>query len=396
MGALARLAQLEQGAPRHHLAAMAQERLQQILEIEQSRLTVQQAHHVDAEHSLHGGVLIEVVEHHLGHLAATQFDHHTEAVLVGLIAQLGDALDALFLDQLGDFLHQPGLVDLVGQFGDHNGLAAAIEFLEVAARAQVDAAAARAIGLADTVYAVDDCAGGEIRPRHALQQVLDLQRRIVDQCQTGIHHLAQVMGRDVGGHAHGDTGGTVDQQVGHAGRHDQRLMFGAVVVGAEIDRFLVQIGQQLVGQLGHADFGIAHGGRRIAVDGAEVALPVHQQIAHGKRLGHAHDGVVHRRVAVRVVFTDDVAHHAGGFLVRLVPVVAELVHGKKHAPMHGFQAVAHIGQRPAHDHAHGVIQIGLTHLVFEIDVQDFFRCLDHALPSRDESPRPVTDLRGES
>src|SRR3712207_8837917 len=45
-------------------------------------------------------------------------------------------------------------------------------------------------------------------------------------------------------------------------------------------------------------------------------------------------------------------------LFRSVPLIALLVHGIKDAPMHRLQAVAHIGQRPAHDHAHGVIQIG--------------------------------------
>ena len=97
----------------------------------------------------------------------------------------------------------------------------------------------------------------------------------------------------------------------------------------EIDGFLVDIRQQLVGQLGHADFGVTHGGRVVAVHGTEVALAVHQGIAQGEVLGHADDGVVHRRVTVGVVFTDDVTHHAGGFLVSLVPVIAQLVHGEQ-------------------------------------------------------------------
>ena len=77
------------------------------------------------------------------------------------------------------------------------------------------------------------------------------------------------------------------------------------------------------------------------------------------------------RVAVRVVLADDVADDARGLLVGLVVVVAELAHGEQHAAVHGLQAVAHVGQRAPDDDAHGIVEIGLPHLVFEIDGQDF-------------------------
>ena len=76
-------------------------------------------------------------------------------------------------------------------------------------------------------------------------------------------------------------------------------------------------------------------------------------------------------VAVRVVFTDDVADDARRLLVGPVPVVAELAHGVQHAPMHGLQTIAHVGQRAPDDDAHRVVEIRLAHLVFEIDRDDF-------------------------
>ena len=109
----------------------------------------------------------------------------------------------------------------------------------------------------------------------------------------------------------------------------------------------------------------------VAVDRAEVALPVDEQVAHRERLRHADDRVVDRRVAVRVVLTDDVADDAGGLLVRTVPLVAELAHRVQHAAVHGLQAVADVGQRAPDDHAHRVVEIRLPHLVFEVDREDF-------------------------
>ena len=99
--------------------------------------------------------------------------------------------------------------------------------------------------------------------------------------------------------------------------------------------------------LRHAHFGVTHGRRGVAVDGAEVALPVDEQVAHRERLREADDRVVDRDVAVRVVLTDDVADDARGLLVGAVVVVAELAHRMQHAPMHGLQAVADVGQRAA-------------------------------------------------
>jgi hypothetical protein len=127
----------------------------------------------------------------------------------------------------------------------------------------------------------------------------------------------------------------------------------------------------------HAHLGVAHRRRRVAVHRAEVALPVDQHVAHRERLRHAHDGVVDRGVAVGVVLTDDVADDAGGLLVGLVPVVAELVHREQHAAVHRLEAVAHVRQRAPDDDAHGVVEIRLAHLVFEIDGQNFFREIWH-------------------
>jgi len=80
---------------------------------------------------------------------------------------------------------------------------------------------------------------------------------------------------------------------------------------------------------------------------------------------------------VRVVLTDHVTDHTGGFLVRLVPVVAQLAHGVEHATVHRFQAIARVRQRTADDHAHGVIKVGLLELVFDIDREDFFGQFAH-------------------
>ena len=188
---------------------------------------------------------------------------------------------------------------------------------------------------------------------------------IGDQGQRRVDHLARVVRRDVGGHPHRDAAGAVDQQVGEARRQNLGLVRRFVVIGLEIDRVLVDVLQQQHRRLGQARFGVAHRRRRIAVDRAEIALPVDQRHPHRKGLRHPHQRVVDRGVAVRMILAHDVAHHAGGFAIGLVRRVAGFLHGEQDSPMHRLQPVARVGQRARDDHAHRVIEIGAAHLLFD-------------------------------
>jgi hypothetical protein len=217
---------------------------------------------------------------------------------------------------------------------------------------------------------------GKVRGGNDVDQFVDRGVRVAEQNQAGIDHLVEVVRRNVGRHADRDAGRSVDQQVRDARRENQRFLLGTVVVRPEIDGFLVDVDQKFVADARHANFGVTHGRRIVAVDRAEVALAVDQHVAQRKILRHAHDGVVDRGIAVRVVFTDDIADDARRLLVGPVPVVGKLVHGEKHAAMHRFQAIPNVRQRPPDDHAHGVIEIGVAHLLFEAYRQGFFgeRC----------------------
>ena len=174
MPALARLAQVEHRAARHHLAAMGDERLQHRLQVEQLRLAVNQRDHVHAEAVLQLRMLVQVVQHDLGNLAALQFDHDAHAGFVRLVADVRNAFEPLLGHQVGDALEQRLLVDLVGQLVDDDRLAVALAgLLEVRTRAHHHAPAPRAVALVHARDAVDDGRGRKIRRRHELDQVLD-------------------------------------------------------------------------------------------------------------------------------------------------------------------------------------------------------------------------------
>ena len=61
-----------------------------------------------------------------------------------------------------------------------------------------------------------------------------------------------------------------------------------------------------------------------------------------------------------------VADGGGALAEGLVLGQAVLIHGIEDAPVDGLQAVPHIRQRPAHDDRHGVIDVGVLHLLHQL------------------------------
>ena len=137
---------------------------------------------------------------------------------------------------------------------------------------------------------------------------------IFDQRDEGGAELAQIVRRDRGRHADRDAARAIGQQIGEGRRQHHRLFVFAVIGGAEIDRVLVQPVEQRLRDFGQAAFGVAHGGGVIAVDIAEIALPVDQRIAHREILRQAHQRVIDRLIAMGMERAHHIADHLGGFL----------------------------------------------------------------------------------
>ncbi len=70
---------------------------------------------------------------------------------------------------------------------------------------------------------------------------------------------------------------------------------------------------------------------------------------------------------MRMIFTDDVTHNAGGLLVRPVIGIGQLGLRKKNAPVHGLQAVAGIGNGTPDDDRQRIFQIGFAQFPLDID-----------------------------
>ncbi len=193
---------------------------------------------------------------------------------------------------------------------------------------------------------------------------------MVDQVHERGAQLADIVRRDAGRHADRDAGSAVGEQIGEAARQDDRLAVLAIIGRAEIDGVLLDAVEHCLRHGREPALGVAHGSGVIAVDIAEIPLPVDQRVALRKILGEPHQRVVDREFAMRVELADHVADHPGAFLIPRRRIEAELLHRVQDPAMHRLQPVAHIGQRPRHDRRQCVGEIALAKRVGKVDVAD--------------------------
>ena len=115
--------------------------------------------------------------------------------------------------------------------------------------------------------------------------------------------------------------------------------------------------EQQIGDRRQPRFGVAVRRRRIAVGRAEIALAVDQRIAQREILRHAHQRVVSRGVAVRMVFAEHLADDARRLGVLHAGAQPELVHRVEDAALHRLLAVFDVRDRAAAHHAHRIGEV---------------------------------------
>ena len=289
------------------------------------------------------------------------------AVAIGFVAHVGNALDLFRLHEFGDALDQARLVYLVGNFGDDDVLAVLADAFNRGLGAHGEAAAPGLVGREDAFGAGNVSAGGEIGPGHYLHDFLERRIRLVDQHHRGVDDFAQVVRRNVRGHADGDAARAIHEQVRNFRREHDGLFARLIEVRDEIDRLFFEIGEDFLGDFCEARFGVPHRRGRIAVDGAVVSLPVDQRVAHVEGLRQAHERRINDGFAVRVIIARSVAANFRALAVAAIRGQAQVVHRHQDAPLHRLQAVAHVGNRARHDHAHRVIEVRLLHLGLNFD-----------------------------
>ncbi len=297
--------------PDDHLDLVRDVLLDDLADVQSARDAVHDRQHVHAEVVLELRALVERVENHLRHRALLEVDDQPHPLARRLVAQVSDPLETagLGVHELGDLLRQASLVDLVRQLGHDDPRVALGPLFDLADGAHLDRTAAGRIGVVDPLPAEDQSARREVRPLDVFHDRSEHlvgvfgKFRLLEHLYDRVDDLAEVVRRDVRGHADSDTGRAVDEQVGEPRGQNGRLEILAVVVGREVDGLLADVAQQLhrkprqptlgvVANEAIRDEGVViavdpervHGLDTRIFDGGylgEVVLPADQRLDHG-------------------------------------------------------------------------------------------------------------------
>src|ERR1017187_10595041 len=148
---------------------MIDECLDCLIETQLPRLPVEHREEDHGEAFLHGGVLVELVEHNPGLSAPLQLDYDPHSVAIALVAHVADVIHDLVVYELGDALDEPGLIDLVGNFGDDDRLAFLGDVFKRSARAHEEPPAPTFVSGWNAGLAVEKSARREVRSLHVLE-----------------------------------------------------------------------------------------------------------------------------------------------------------------------------------------------------------------------------------
>src|SRR5262249_45368774 len=164
MGAGFGFPELVASSPGHYFAAMIDEQVQRLDQIQLFGLPIDDGQVYHTERLLHRCQFVQVVQHDIGNGVSFQLDHDPHAFAVRFVAQIRNAFDLFVVDKLGDSFDQLGLVDLVGNFGhdDRHSLAGFPDAIDGRSRTHDDRAPALLIGLPDALLAIYETAGWKI------------------------------------------------------------------------------------------------------------------------------------------------------------------------------------------------------------------------------------------
>src|SRR6185312_6615989 len=137
--AVFRFLQQKGGPAADHVHAVINKMLDRLDQAHLFWLAVDHSQKNHAEALLHGGVLVQLVQHQLRLASALEFNHNAHSVAVALIANVGDVVNNFVVDQLRNALDQPRFIYLIGNFGDDDRLAVFVEGLNGCLRAHHEA-----------------------------------------------------------------------------------------------------------------------------------------------------------------------------------------------------------------------------------------------------------------
>ncbi len=154
---------------------------------------------------------------------------------------MGNSLNYFIIHQLANSVGKHIPIYLIRHFRNNNLLPATLFSIHMAPASHNNPAPSRAETLFNTFHTKNDASRRKIRRFNKLHQFLYTYLPILYKGNTGIHRFTQIMGHHVGGHTHGNTRGSIYQQLRNPGWQYCRFLPGIIKIELKIYRFLINI-----------------------------------------------------------------------------------------------------------------------------------------------------------
>ena len=177
--------------------------------------------------------------------AALQFDYDAHAVAIAFVADVGDVVDDLVVDQFARCARSRRA--LFTWYGISVTMIACLSLVmfSMAALARIMKRPRPVrVGFEDSRAPVDEAAGREVGALHELQHLGQLRVGIVHQRDGGVDDFREIVRRNVRRHADGDSVRAVHEQIRNARRQNVGLDLAVVIVRTKVDCLFVDIFEQ--------------------------------------------------------------------------------------------------------------------------------------------------------
>ena len=210
MGPLPGLFQVVARSPRYHVHPVGDVLLQYLLHIQNTGFSIHQSQHVNAEGGLQIGVFKQLVQNNLWNTVSVQFHNDAHPLTIRFVSQVCYSRYAFLSHEVGNILYELGLVHLVRDLCDHNPVDP-VFFINSSPGPQHQPPFTCFVRSFNACFPVDQSTCGEIWGFYRFHQALHRHIRVIYDQYDSVHHLPQVVWRDIGGHADCNSRAAVDQ-----------------------------------------------------------------------------------------------------------------------------------------------------------------------------------------
>ncbi len=201
---------LELGSTHHDFVPMLHKIVDDILQVQKFRPTIDKRDIVDTERGLKGRVLVQHVEYNIGNGVTLQNINDTHPIPVGLIPNGGYPLYFLFVDQIGGLFDHVRLVDLVRDFGNNDAFLP-LNLFNSGLGTHHNTSTTCMESFFHAIIAINQTSCWKIRGLDVRNQFIYFYIMIVYVRYGTVNDLGKIVRWHIGGHTYGNTRSSVYQ-----------------------------------------------------------------------------------------------------------------------------------------------------------------------------------------